>query len=103
MNNFSDNRDLAHEALQAAAKSMANGGSGCIPKVAMASLDPVEHPAHYTNHPSGIECIAVTEHMNFCMGNAIKYLWRTDLKGDPIENLHKAKWYIEREIERRTR
>lgn len=61
----------------------------------------VDHPSHYTSNPSGIECIEVTEHFNFNMGNAIKYIWRTDLKGDPMENLRKAAWYIEREIQRR--
>ena len=65
--------------------------------------DHVNHPRHYTQHPSGVECIDVTEHFNFNIGNAIKYLWRTDLKNSPIENLQKAKWYIEREIERRTK
>ena len=63
--------------------------------------DPVSHPEHYTSHPSGLECIQVTEHLNFCIGNAIKYLWRTDLKGDPLENLRKARWYIDRELARR--
>lgn len=63
--------------------------------------DAVDHPAHYTAHPSGIECIQIVEHLNFCLGNAIKYLWRVDMKGDPIENLRKAKWYIEREMRRR--
>lgn len=62
--------------------------------------DNVEHPAHYTQHPSGVECIVVTEHYNFCIGNAIKYLWRAGLKGDPIEDLKKAKWYIDREIQK---
>jgi hypothetical protein len=64
--------------------------------------DPVNHPPHYTEHPSGIECIQVTEHLSFCVGNAIKYLWRADLKhDDAIEDLKKAVWYINREIERR--
>jgi len=63
--------------------------------------DPVNHPAHYTKHPSGIECIQVTEHFNYCIGNAIKYLWRADSKNDAVEDLRKAAWYIEREIERR--
>ena len=63
--------------------------------------DPVNNPRHYTGHPSGIECIDVTEHLNFCVGNAIKYLWRADLKNDAIEDLRKARWYIDREIERR--
>lgn len=63
--------------------------------------DPVNHPAHYTSHPSGIECIQVTEHMGFCIGSAFKYLWRAGLKGDAIEDLEKAVWYIQREIQRR--
>ena len=63
--------------------------------------DPVNHPAHYTSHSSGIECIQITEHMGFCIGNAIKYLWRADEKGAALEDLRKAAWYIEREIQRR--
>ncbi len=62
--------------------------------------DPVNHPKHYTSHPSGVECIEVTEHFNFCIGNAIKYLWRAGLKGERIEDLKKARWYIDREIAR---
>jgi hypothetical protein len=63
--------------------------------------DVVNHPPHYTSHPSGIECIQVTEHMSFNLGNAIKYLWRADEKGAPIQDLKKSIWYIQREIERR--
>jgi Protein of unknwon function (DUF3310) len=63
--------------------------------------DNVNNPKHYTSHPSGIDCIQITEHMGFCLGNAIKYVWRADLKGDAIEDLEKAVWYIRREIERR--
>jgi hypothetical protein len=63
--------------------------------------DNINHPQHYTAHPSGIECIEVTEHMSFCVGNAVKYLWRADHKGNDIEDLRKAAWYINREIERR--
>lgn len=63
--------------------------------------DPVNHPKHYTNHPSGIECIDVVEHMGFNLGNAIKYIWRADLKNDAIEDMKKAIWYINREIKRR--
>ena len=62
--------------------------------------DLVNHPPHYTEHPSGIECIQVTEHMNFCLGNAIKYIWRAGAKGNPIEDLEKARWYIDRELRR---
>ena len=65
--------------------------------------DDVNHPAHYTSHPSGVECIVVAEHMTFCAGNAIKYLWRAGLKGNGakhIEDLKKARWYVDREIAR---
>lgn len=61
---------------------------------------PVNHPAHYTRHPSGVECIQITEHMNFCRGNAVKYIWRAGDKGNEIEDLKKAVWYVEREIAR---
>lgn len=64
--------------------------------------DPVNHPKHYTTHPSGVECITITEHLSFCVGNAIKYLWRCDQKNG-LEDLKKAAWYINREIERRER
>lgn len=63
--------------------------------------DPVNHPRHYTEHPSGVECIQVTEYFNFCIGNAIKYLWRAGIKTDrPKEDLQKAVWYINRELQR---
>ena len=70
--------------------------------------DSVNHPSHYTSHPSGIECIQVAEHYDFCIGNAIKYLWRAGLKTEEgmsdkekeIEDLKKAVWYIQREIQR---
>lgn len=64
--------------------------------------DNVNHPAHYTNHPSGVECIQITEHMGFNLGNAMKYIWRADLKGNSVEDLKKAVWYINREIGRRS-
>jgi hypothetical protein len=63
--------------------------------------DPVNNPKHYTSHPSGVECIEVVEHMGFNLGNAIKYIWRCDLKSDAIEDLKKARFYIEREIAKR--
>ncbi len=58
------------------------------------------NPAHYRRHPSGIECIEVVRHMNFNTGNAVKYIWRYLDKGDPVENLKKAQWYIDDEIRR---
>jgi hypothetical protein len=64
-------------------------------------VDVVNHPPHYTKHPSGVECIQITEHMGFNLGNAVKYIWRADLKNDAIEDLKKAAWYINREIEKR--
>ena len=62
--------------------------------------DPVEHPTHYCSHPSGIECITITQHMPFVLGNAMKYIWRADLKNG-IEDLEKARWYLDLEIKRR--
>lgn len=62
----------------------------------------VNHPHHYNHHPSGVECIDIVEHMCFNLGNAIKYIWRADLKHESsIEDLKKAKWYIERELSKR--
>lgn len=66
-------------------------------------IDLVNHPRHYNKHPSGIECIQIIEHMGFNLGNAVKYIWRADLKGEVIEDLEKAVWYLRREIERRKR
>ena len=63
--------------------------------------DSVNHPAHYTGHPSGVECIDITQHMNFCLGNAVKYIWRADLKNDAVQDLEKVVWYIQKEIARR--
>ena len=63
--------------------------------------DPITAPRHYTQHPSGVECIDVAENFSFCLGNVVKYVWRAGLKGDAIEDLQKAKWYLEREIANR--
>ncbi len=65
----------------------------------MTDTDMVNHPPHYTKHPSGVEAIQITEHMSFCLGSAMKYLWRYEDKGG-VEDLKKAVWYISREIER---
>lgn len=62
--------------------------------------DNVDHPKHYNSHPSGVECITVVEHMNFNVGNAVKYLWRSSHKGAQLEDLRKAEFYVKREIER---
>lgn len=64
------------------------------------AYDPVNQPSHYKQHPSGVECIAITEHMNFCLGNSVKYIWRAAEKGNAIQDLQKAQWYLNREIAR---
>jgi hypothetical protein len=69
-------------------------------------IDNVNHPQHYTSDPSGIECIQITRYRDFNIGNAIKYLWRAGLKQESskdivdktIEDLEKAIWYINDEI-----
>lgn len=73
-------------------------------------IDMVNHPDHYTSDPSGVECIQITRHRNFNIGNAIKYLWRAGLKQDAskdilqkqVEDLRKAVFYINDEIARLT-
>ena len=67
----------------------------------MKENDPVNHPAHYISHPSGIECIQITRWMNFNLGNVIKYVWRAGNKENAIEDLKKARWYLDDEIKRR--
>lgn len=64
--------------------------------------DAVNHPNHYTQHPSGVECISIIEHMTLNVGNAVKYLWRAGLKDNTpmVQDLEKARWYIDREISR---
>jgi hypothetical protein len=64
------------------------------------SPDYINHPPHYNAHPSGVECITITEWMNFNLGNAMKYIWRANDKGATIEDLKKAQWYLAREIDR---
>ena len=66
-------------------------------------MDNVDHPQHYNQHPAGIECIDVVEEFDFNTGNAMKYLWRSRFKGDKETDLKKAKWYIERELQRMTK
>ena len=66
----------------------------------------VNHPEHYNLHPSGVECIEIAKHYDFCIGNAIKYLWRCGHKSEEgmtdtekeIEDLEKAVWYINERI-----
>ena len=62
----------------------------------------IDHPPHYTAHPSGVECIQIIEHMTYNVGSVFKYLWRAGLKdGNPaLKDLRKARWFINREITR---
>lgn len=64
--------------------------------------DEIAKPRHYNVHPSGVECIQITEWMNFNLGNVIKYVWRAGEKEetDSLTDLRKAHWYLTREIER---
>lgn len=58
--------------------------------------DDVNHPKHYTDRNIGRECIDITQYQTFCTGNVIKYLWRYNDKGTPLEDLRKARWYAHR-------
>ncbi len=66
------------------------------------TVDQVNHPSHYTTDPSGVECLEITRHRNFNVGNAFKYLWRAGLKDESktIQDLEKAIFYIKDEINR---
>jgi hypothetical protein len=62
--------------------------------------DQINHPRHYVLHESGVECIEVVEHLSFCLGNAVKYLWRMGRKGPDLVDLKKAAWYLQRHCDR---
>lgn len=64
-------------------------------------FDNVTKPKHYNSHPSGVEVIEITKHLNFCLGNVVKYVLRCDLKNDGIEDLQKARQYLDFELARR--
>lgn len=70
-----------------------------------ADADMVNHPPHYTSHPSGVECIDVVEHYDFLLGNIIKYAWRAGLKegSSRIDDLRKCAWYAQRAVEKEQR
>jgi hypothetical protein len=63
----------------------------------------IDHPKHY--RPGLYEAIKVIEAwgLGFCLGNVVKYISRAELKGTPIEDLKKARWYLDREIKQRER
>lgn len=103
---YAKQQDVAHTQSLTSAQHLHRWSVGyldMLKKESDKATDNVNHPKHYTSHPSGIEVIQITEHMNFCLGNAVKYILRADLKNNAIEDLKKAVWYLNREIERRTR
>jgi hypothetical protein len=71
------------------------------PEFSRSDSDPVNSPDHYTWHPAGVECISIIEVFPHNIAAAMGYLWRHDHKGEPIQDLRKAVWHIEREIKRR--
>lgn len=74
-------------------------GEVCVIKTEVeVDHDPVDHPRHYVNHPSGLECIEITRHLPFDIGNAVKYVWRADLKNGH-EDYRKALWYLDDAID----
>jgi hypothetical protein len=58
--------------------------------------DPVDHPPHYTGHASGVEAIEICETLDFCLGNAVKYLFRAGRKNPILQDLQKSAWYLRR-------
>lgn len=65
--------------------------------------DMVNHPPHYARaatHPSGVECIEIVRDLPFCLGNAIKYLYRAEYKGSAAEDYRKAAWYLREYVRR---
>lgn len=61
----------------------------------------VNHPAHYGGADNTYEAIKVIEawRLGFCLGNTVKYISRSGKKGDALEDLKKARWYLDREIQ----
>lgn len=70
----------------------------CHPERSLTEV--VDHPRHYNESPSGVECIEIVRHMSFNVGSAVKYCWRLGLKGPTVEELKKAIWYLTDEVKR---
>jgi hypothetical protein len=95
--------DDIREAIKSAKFHAAPGQMVELPEgMKVGEIEIVNHLPHYISHPSGIECITITEWMNFNLGNAMKYIWRAGQKSSTkdIEDLKKARWYLDREIAR---
>lgn len=77
------------------------GGAGATTAAppAVERREQVNHPRHYNDHPSGVECIDLVEWLDFNTGNALKYLWRAGLKEDQaLQDLKKARFYFQRAL-----
>ena len=86
----------AHEAINAIVSTKVNSQAfPDLPEGKESMNDAVNHPKHYTSHPSGIETIEITGKLPFALGNAVKYLMRSQYKKNRIEDLKKARWYLE--------
>lgn len=88
----------SYERLLKDSLSMASNERPRIRMQASPSTDMVNHPPHYT--AGGIETIDFIEakQLGYNLGNVVKYVSRSTLKGDQLENLKKAQWYLNREI-----
>lgn len=75
---------------------------GSVSTVFLPEYEWIDHPDHYNDNPSGVECIEIVRHCNFNVGTVIKHLWRAGLKPgqDTLRDLKKAQWYLEDEIAR---
>lgn len=80
--------------------TLRESAAGVVAAVSETTNNAVDHPKHYNLHPSGVECIDIAENMSFNLGNAFKYVFRRDDKGNSYQDLSKAEWYIRREISR---
>ncbi len=63
--------------------------------------DPINHPPHYNHGRIEVIDVILDWELPYCLGAAVKYIGRCEHKGEPLKDLEKAKWYLEREIERR--
>ena len=103
---FKYDRPIVRSSITPSATEEVQTGLPIVQAVDTPKPDRVNRPTHYTSHPSGVECITITEHYDFCVGNSIKYLWRCGLKVEEgmtpkdkeIQDLKKAVYYINRKI-----
>ena len=70
------------------------------PSTDAGTVEAVDHPAHYGGADNPYEAIKVIEawELGFCLGNAVKYLARAGKKDRRLQDLQKARWYLDREI-----